>query len=85
MEASTFYKEIHANEFSNSLFYDFWRCVTICHDVIIFKYDGKDHYSGRSQDEIVLLEAGKSSGLAVLTERDSDGVTTRLNNVDEKY
>lgn len=33
----------------------------------------------------MLLEAGKSSGLAVLTERDSDGVMTRLNNVDERY
>ena len=48
--------------------------------MIIFKYDDKDHYSGSSQDEIVILEAGRSSKICMLTDRDSDSMTIKFSN-----
>jgi hypothetical protein len=73
-------------ENKESTFDNFWRCSTICHDVIIFKYDNKNHYSGSSQDEIVILEAGKSSKICMLTDRDSDSMTIKFSNdLTEKF
>ena len=45
---SDYIKSIKGNLSSYDLFNDFWRCVSISHDVIIINYDGKQHYSGRS-------------------------------------
>lgn len=64
---------------------NFWRCATLCHDIIIFNYDGKDQYSGSSQDELVLLEAGKETGFSKLIARDSDYMTIRLKSGSETY
>jgi magnesium-transporting ATPase (P-type) len=33
-----------------------WRCISLCHDVIKVNIDGKEHLSGASQDELVMLE-----------------------------
>jgi hypothetical protein len=63
-----------------AIFRDFWRCATICHDIIIFKYNDKDHYSGSSQDEVVLIEAAKTTGFATFTARDMETLTIRLEN-----
>lgn len=55
----------------NDTVMDFWRCVCLCHDVLIIKQEGKQIYSGASQDEINLLNAAKDSGLARYEGRDS--------------
>jgi magnesium-transporting ATPase (P-type) len=51
------------------VYLDLWRCITICHDVLLIN----DHYlSGASQDEIELLQAGIKSGFAQMTNKDSN-------------
>jgi magnesium-transporting ATPase (P-type) len=73
-------------ESKENIFYNFWRCSNICHDVIILDYDEKEQYSGSSQDEVVILEAGKSSEICMLTNRDSDSMTIKFsNNLTEKF
>lgn len=53
-------------------FSDLWRCITICHDVLVITIDGKRQLSGASQDEIELLSAGEQSKYACLTNRDTE-------------
>lgn len=62
-------------------FQNFWRCVSLCHDIIVFNYEGLDHYSGSSQDEVVLLDEGKESGYAKLISRDSDSMCIEVEKV----
>jgi magnesium-transporting ATPase (P-type) len=66
-------------------FDNFWRCATLCHDIIIFKYNNIDHYSGKSQDEVVILEAGRETGLSTLVGRNSDQMMIKLNDKVETY
>ena len=58
---------------------DLWRCVTLCHDTLIFDYHGKIHYSGQSQDEIVFLEAAAKSRVACFTKREEDNLQIEVN------
>lgn len=60
------------------VFVNFWRCITLCHDTLIFDYEGKCHFSGASQDEINLLEAGRDSGIANFILRDSESISIDL-------
>jgi magnesium-transporting ATPase (P-type) len=69
---SQFYKDLENDRKHKQNFLDFWRCVCLCNDAIVFQYDGASHYSGSSQDEIVLLEAGRDSEFCWLRLRDSD-------------
>lgn len=86
MKDSEFYKDVKKNEYLESQFNDFWRCASVCHDVIVFKYDNKDHFSGRSQDEIVILEAGRTSSFCTLIGKDSDSVSIKMGEDNlEKY
>ena len=82
---SDYLYKIKQEQLQLDTFYNFWRCVTICHDVIIFHYDGVSHYSGKSQDELVLMEAGRDIGHATMLNRDSDSIDLVINGVSEKF
>lgn len=85
LKKSSFIEEIRNKEENNYIFNMFWRCASLCHDIIIFKYDGKDHYSGSSQDEVVLLDAGRYTGFSKLSARDSDYMTIEMESGSETY
>lgn len=85
MMNSPLYLESMKNPTLEKVFHDFWRCVTLCHDIIIFKYNDKDHFSGSSQDEIVMIEAAKQTGFSTFLARDSDGMTIQVSHGQETY
>jgi len=60
-------------------FDNFWRCLGLCHEVMIFQFDGKKHFSGASSDELVFLEAGKTSTVMTMIDRDSEQIILELN------
>ena len=44
---------------------NFFRCITLCHETSIFELKGDKHFSGSSQDDIVLLQSLKDSGIII--------------------
>ena len=78
IKESPMYKECMKTPEKEAMLGEFWRCATLCHDIIIFKYNDKDHFSGSSQDEVVLIEAAKETGFSTLIARDMDSMTIQL-------
>ena len=64
---------------------DLWRCITICHDVLLIELDGKNSLSGASQDELELLLAGENCRYAFITSKDSEQITISIAGKNEKY
>lgn len=71
-------------------FLEFWRCLTLCHDVIQFSMGDKAkndklQFSGSSQDEITFLEMCRDVGFCSFIERDSNMITINIQGEEEKY
>lgn len=65
---------------------NFWRCVALCHDVMVVQTEGsKESLSGSSQDELVMLETLKESKIGSLAERTADTVSISLYGKREDY
>ena len=62
---------------------DFFRCLNICHDVVIKKQSNE--FSGSSQDETTFLETSRSTKFAEYMGRTSHTIDIRLNGQDECY
>lgn len=63
----------------NEDFLNFWRCICICHDVLMIQdQKGKQHLSGASQDEISLLQTASNSDFAQFLSKDTDTVTIEI-------
>jgi magnesium-transporting ATPase (P-type) len=45
---------------------------------LIFTYEDQKHYSGTSQDEIILIEASKESNIVTFTGRTSDHIEIKV-------
>jgi P-type E1-E2 ATPase len=63
----------------NEDFLNFWRCLCLCHDVLMVTHDGQESLSGASQDELALLATAKESGIAQFISRDSETIRISLN------
>ena len=66
-------------------FLNFWRCINICHDVLMIETKATKQLSGASQDELILLETAGATGFAKFINRDSDSVIIELNGQEEHY
>ena len=62
------------NRDNNQQFVNFWRCISLCHDVLLFSYNNKLHYSGTSPDEITLIETARDSGVCTLIKKTNDSI-----------
>lgn len=68
----------------NPVFQNFWRCLTLCHETLIFQIEGKICFSGSSQDEINLLEVARDSGISNLIQRGQDSITIDIQTTSDK-
>lgn len=66
--------EISQKHGDNPEYKNFWRCICICHDVLMIVSKNEKHLSGASQDELILLETAAASGYAKFINRDSDTI-----------
>lgn len=67
----------------SQIFMDFWRCLTVCHDVIQMKVgtqgeDKAESYQGASQDEVTFLDMCKETNFVHFKERTSDKIFIEL-------